>query len=55
MRLSVTVSMAAEMIGMFRVILRVSFVTVLALVGTTSLLAGNSNTSSKVSASGTGK
>ena len=55
MRDSVTVSMAALMRGMLSSILRVSRVVVSASAGTTSDLAGSSNTSSKVSASGTGK
>src|SRR5262249_32326391 len=52
---SVTVSMAALTMGMFRRMLRVSCVCVLAKAGTTSERAGSSNTSSKVRASGTGK
>ncbi len=52
---SVTVSMAALMMGMFSRMLRESWVCVLALAGTTSERAGKSNTSSNVRASGTGK
>ena len=52
---SVTVSMAALMMGIFSRMLRVICVWVLASAGTTSERAGSSNTSSKVRASGTGK
>ena len=52
---SVTVSMAALMMGMFSRMLRVSWVCVFALAGTISERAGKSNTSSNVRASGTGK
>src|SRR5579864_7395675 len=52
---SVTVSMAALMMGTFSWILRESCVWVLASAGTTSESAGTSRTSSKVRASGTGK
>src|SRR5271169_797097 len=52
---SVTVSMAALMMGMFSRMLRESWVCVLVLAGTTSERAGRSNTSSNVRASGTGK
>jgi hypothetical protein len=52
---SVTVSMAALMMGMFREMLRESWVCVLVLAGTTVDRAGKSNTSSNVRASGTGK
>src|SRR5271169_5644869 len=55
MRDSVTVSMAALIRGIWSRILRVRRVDVSAAAGTTSDLAGSSNTSSKVSASGTGK
>src|ERR1019366_2648588 len=52
---SVTVSMAALMMGMFSRMLRESWVCVLVLAGTTSERAGRSNTSSNVRGSGTGK
>src|SRR5277367_4563808 len=52
---SVTVSMAALMMGMFSRILREIWVWVFAVAGTTSECAGRSNTSSNVRASGTGK
>ena len=52
---SVTVSMAAEMSGVLSVMLRVSWVWVLTWLGTTSLKAGTSRTSSKVRASGIGE
>src|SRR5690348_16659447 len=55
MRDSVTVSMAALIRGMFSVMLRERRVWVLTPAGTTSERAGNSRTSSKVRASGTGK
>jgi hypothetical protein len=55
MRDSVTVSMAALISGTRNSILRVRRVDVSASAGTTSDLAGSSNTSSKVNASGTGK
>src|SRR5271169_1905584 len=52
---SVTVSMAALIMGMFSRMLREIWVCVLVLAGTTAECAGRSNTSSKVRASGTGK
>src|ERR1700690_782853 len=52
---SVTVSMAALMMGILSRMLRVSWVCVLVLAGTTAEHAGRSNTSSNVRASGTGK
>ena len=55
MRDSVTVSMAALIKGTRSSMLRVRRVVVSTVAGTTSDLAGSSNTSSKVSASGTGK
>ena len=51
---SVTVSMAADISGVVSVMRRVSWVWVLTWVGTTSLYAGTSRTSSKVRASGIG-
>jgi hypothetical protein len=51
---SVTVSMAAEISGVFSVMSLVSWVCVLTCVGTTSDKAGTSRTSSKVKASGSG-
>ena len=52
---SVTVSMAALTMGIFKLMLRVSCVWVLACAGITSERAGSRRTSSKVRASGTGK
>src|ERR1700694_3452654 len=52
---SVTVSMAALMIGIFSRMLREIWVCVFVLTGTTPECAGRSNTSSNVRASGTGK
>src|SRR5208282_3766759 len=52
---SVTVSMAALMMGTFSRMLREIWVCVLVFAGTTSERAGRSNTSSNVRASGTGK
>ena len=52
---SVTVSMAALITGMLSAMLRESWVRVSACAGITSERPGSSNTSSKVSASGTGK
>ncbi len=50
-RLSVTVSMAADTSGMFRLISRVNLVSVVTWVGMTSDGPGSSKTSSKVSPS----
>ena len=52
---SVTVSIAALMIGMFNRMLREIWVCVFVLAGTIPECAGRSNTSSNVRASGTGK
>jgi hypothetical protein len=52
---SVTVSIAALTMGTFSEMLREIWVCVLVVAGTTFECAGSSNTSSKVSASGTGK
>src|SRR6266568_3615315 len=51
---SVTVSMAADISGVFSVMFLVSWIWVATWVGTTSLYAGTSRTSSKVRASGMG-